>query len=171
MSELRLKPAALAFLALGALAPAAQAQDWLILQGLAVGEFWASDSGSRLLTRNQGHPGVLGVGRVFVGVAPVPGVQLVAIGEAEGGDASGGDYELYLEGLTLRLAPSRALVIEGGKILSPVGAFAPRRLSPVNPLIGEPDGYPTKYPWGVNVSGAIAAADYRIAVVRRSRRV
>ena len=69
--------------ALAMLWPApARAQEWLILQGIADAEFWASDSGSRLLTRNDGAPGVLGRVRLFAGIAPVPAVQLVALGEA-----------------------------------------------------------------------------------------
>src|SRR5205085_12100799 len=90
-------------LAVLAIAPAAEAQDWLILQGLADGEFWATDSGSFLLTRNNGHPGVLGRVRLFAGVAPGPGVQLVAIGIAKGGSAYDEDADVELEALTLRI--------------------------------------------------------------------
>lgn len=142
------------------------AQDWLVLGGVGDIEAWATDSGSRLLTRNNGHPGILGRLRVWGGIAPTPIVQLVALGSLEGGPARrGGGKALELEGVVLRVAPSRFLVIEGGKILSPVGAFGPRRLSPVNPLIDRPDTYPPTYPWGAQVSGESRVVDYRVAVV------
>lgn len=152
--------------ALAMLWPApARAQEWLILQGIADAEFWASDSGSRLLTRNDGAPGVLGRVRLFAGIAPVPAVQLVALGEAGGGTAYAGREHFDLEGLMLRIALSRAAVLEAGKLPSPVGGFAPRRLSPTNPLIGEPDAYPTSYPLAVQLSGVAGPFDYRAAVI------
>jgi hypothetical protein len=91
-------------------------------------------------------------------------MQFLAMGLAEGGSASS-EEEVYFESVTLRLAWSRALVLEGGKLLTPFGAFGPRRLSPTNPLIGEPDGYPTRYPWGGEISGSASRFDYRAAVV------
>jgi hypothetical protein len=56
-------------------------------------------------------------------------------------------------------------VVDVGKLVSPVGAFGPRRFSPTNPLLGEPDGYPTNYPWGGQISGSVSLVDYRLAVV------
>ena len=141
------------------------AQQWLVLQGIADGEIWSSDSGSRFLTRNNGNPGVVGRLRMFAGIAPSPRWQLVVLAAAEGGSAYIGDDNLEIEAATLKVAPSRALVFEAGKILSPVGAFAPRRLSPINPLIGEPDAYPSQYPLGAIVSGIAAPFDYRLAVI------
>lgn len=147
-------------------ARSAAAQDWLILGGVGDVEVWATDSGSRLLTRNDGRPGILGRLQVWGGIAPTPIVQLVALGYLEAGPARRGrGTALELEGVVLRVAPSRFLVIEGGKILSPVGAFGPRRLSLVNPLIDRPDTYPPTYPWGAQVSGESRVVDYRLAVV------
>jgi hypothetical protein len=118
-----------------------------------------------MLTHNDGHPGVLGRARLFAGIAPSRAVQLVALGALYAGTAYIGDETADLEAVSLRVTLSRALVLEGGKLLSPVGAFAPRRLSPVNPLIGEPDAYPTSYPWGGEAWGTISVLDYRFAVV------
>jgi hypothetical protein len=148
-----------------AIALPAQAQSWLILQGIAEGEAWTTDSGSLLLTRNNGHPGVVGRLQVFAGVAPVPGVQLVALVAGYGGNANPGESDVELEGLDLRLSRGTGLMLDAGKLPSPVGVFAPRRFSPVNPLIGEPDAYPTQYPWGVQLTGRSRYYDYRIAVV------
>lgn len=163
-----MSPARLLLLALAVLAGAAgplPAQDWLVFQGIVEGEFWKSDSGSRLLTRNGGHPAVLARTRVWVGLTPVSRVQLVGMLAGERGSALRGQDEAELEALFLKLAPRRALVIDAGKILSPVGAFGPRRLSTVNPLIDRPDTYGDAYPNGVQVSGVFRWLDYRAAVV------
>src|SRR5262245_33992083 len=106
----------LALVALVAGTPArASAQDWLIFQGIAETEFWASDSGSRLLTHNDGKPGVLGRFRLFAGVAPSRRVQLIGLVEAVAGSANRGEDEVELEGLVLRVSPARALTVEAGK--------------------------------------------------------
>src|SRR5262245_5519720 len=91
-----------AVLSVGATIPA-RAQDWLILQGIVDGEFWASDSGSRMLTRNEGRPGVLGAGRLFAGIAPTRNIQLVGLGAVYGGSAYVGDETFDLEGVSLRV--------------------------------------------------------------------
>ena len=161
--QAHLRLALLGVLLMGA--PPAAAQDWLVFQGVADGEFWASDSGSRLLTRNDGHPGLLGRLYLWTGVAPAARLQLVALTEMAAGSALNEDAEVSLEGLTLRYTPFRALVIEGGKLVSPVGAFGPRRFSPTNPLIGQPDAYSTAYPWAGQLSGSVSHLDYRVAVV------
>ena len=160
----RLPPFAVAVMALGA-PRCLPAQDWLVLQGVAEGEFWATDSGSRLLTRNNGQPGVLGRVHLFAGVAPARSLLILALGGAGSGTAYGDAEHFELEAFTVRATISRALVLTAGKLPSPVGGFAPRRLSPTNPLIGEPDAYPTTYPLGVQVSGALAAFDYRLGVI------
>jgi hypothetical protein len=65
----------------------------------------------------------------------------------------------------LRLAPLPLLVFDVGRFPQPVGAFAARRFSTVNPLIGRPDGYPVTYPLGAMVSGASSHVDYRAGLV------
>ena len=154
-----------ALLLVGA-APAG-AQEWLLLRGVADAEGWATDSASRLLSRNEGQFATLGSFYWLAGVAPHRKVQLVFVGEIEGGSATDEEDELEIEyqQLMLRLIPSPLAVIDAGKFPNPVGAFANRRLSPTNPLIGSPDGYAVTYPWGVQVSGTTSHFDYRAAVV------
>jgi hypothetical protein len=65
----------------------------------------------------------------------------------------------------VRFTWSEALVVDAGKMAHPVGAFAARRYSSRNPMIGVPDGYPVQYPYGVQLSGARGRVDYRAAVV------
>ena len=145
----------------------AQAQRGILLQGLLDAELWATDSGSRLLTRNDGRPAALGRLQLWGAAEPWRGFVLFAQTEVEGGAARRGEeeIELEMEQYGIRTAFSRALVLEAGKILHPVGAFASRRLSNRNPLIGAPDGYPVQYPHGVMISGSASRLDYRAAAV------
>jgi hypothetical protein len=156
---------ALALLLAGA-APA-HAQDWLVLKAIADGEAWATDSASPLLSRNEGQFATLGRFQLFVAAAVRPTLQLIFMGEIEGGDATDQQDQLGIgyDQLVLRYIPSPLLDIDVGKFPSPVGAFANRRLSTTNPLIGSPDGYAVTYPWGVAVSGATSHFDYRAAAV------
>jgi hypothetical protein len=144
-----------------------QAQRGILLQGLFDAELWATDSGSRLLARNDGRPAALGRLQLWGAAEPWRGIVLFAQSDVEAGAARRGDedVELYVEQYGIRTAFSRALVLEGGKILHPVGAFGNRRLSNRNPLIGAPDGYPVQYPHGVMISGTAARVDYRAAAV------
>jgi hypothetical protein len=94
----------------------------------------------------------------------------VAIGELESGDGRPKNEvlegtKLEIEQITLRYVHSAGLTITAGKLLSPVGTFAQRHVSTINPLIGSPDTYSVSYPWGVQVSGATLHWDYRVAVV------
>jgi hypothetical protein len=144
------------------------AQRWLFVEGLIDVEGWATDSGSRLLARNNGTPAPLGRGTLWAAVAPHPRLQVLAEGlleAANGIAANGDDIRGAVHLAELRYLPSRALVVEAGRILHPVGAFGPRRHSIRNPLIGGPDQYPVNYPWGVQVSGVVGLADYRVAGV------
>lgn len=150
------------------LAPAAvEAQRGALLQGIVDVEMWATDSASRLLARNDGRPAALGRLQLWGAVEPWRGVVLFAQGQFEGGTARMDEEkaEVYLDQFGVRIAPSRAFVLEAGKLTHPVGAFASRRFSNRNPLIGAPDGYPVQYPNGASVSGATARIDYRIAAV------
>jgi hypothetical protein len=67
--------------------------------------------------------------------------------------------------LGVRYIRSDALVVDAGRMPHPVGAFASRRYSTRNPLIGTPDGYPIEYPLGVQLSGVRGRIDYRAAVI------
>ena len=144
----------------------AYGQDWLFLEGVADGEFWATDSGSALLTRNDGHPALLGRLQLFGGVVLRPELQLLVTGELEGGKGGEeGKTEVSVDQLVLRYLHSSLLVIDIGKFPTPVGTFSNRRFSPRNPLIGSPDGFPVTYPWGVVVGGTSTRLDYRAALV------
>jgi len=137
-----------------------------ILEGIADGEAWVTDARSTLLTRNDGHPAALGRLHLWTAAEPLPGLYLFALGEVETGQATPeGGTEVFLDQLGVRYQRSHALVLEVGKLPSPVGIFAGRRFSTHNPLIGTPDGYPTTYPWGVQLSGALGRVDYRGALV------
>lgn len=144
----------------------ARAQGGVLLQGIVDGEFWATDSVSRLLTRNGGHPGALGRLTMWTAVEPWSGIVLYAQGLVEGGPAQDEqETEVYLDQLGLRYARSPEFVVDVGKMPQVIGTFASRRFSTRNPLIGMPDGYPLRYPAGVQVSGASHDFDYRAAMV------
>jgi hypothetical protein len=94
------------------------------------------------------------------------GLLVYAAGTVEGGPARHeAGTEWYTDLAGVRYTRSEALVIDAGKIAPPVGAFASRRYSMRNPLIGTPDGYPVQYPIGAQISGARGRVDYRAAVV------
>jgi hypothetical protein len=138
------------------------------VQGIADAEFWKTDSGSALLARNGGRPGALG--RVHLWGAAELGRHVVvyAAGTAEGGngrDEPEAAPEWYTDLAGVRYTQSEAFVVDAGKLTYPVGAFAARRYSTRNPLIGAPDGYPVEYPLGVQLSGAHGRVDYRAAVI------
>ena len=144
----------------------AAAQGTVLLQGLADAELWATDSGSTLLTRNHGRPGALGRLHLWGAAELGPRVVVYAAGTGEAGPARGEEgAEWYTDMAGVRVTQSRALVLDAGKMSHPVGAFASRRFSMRNPLIGVPDGYPVRYPLGVQLSGARGRVDYRAAVV------
>jgi hypothetical protein len=142
----------------------ARAQDWLLLEAVADGEAWATDSASRLLSRNEGNAAMLGRVQLFVAAAIRPTLQLIFMGEIEGGNAAE-ETDVGYDQIVLRYIVSPLAIIDVGKFPSPVGAFANRRLSTTNPLIGSPDGYAVSYPWGVLVSGTTSKVDYRAALV------
>ena len=92
------------------------------------------------------------------------------LGSIEGGSASEADgYVSELEQALLRYIPSPDLpvIVEVGRMVSPVGEFSRRYLSSVNPLIGQPDTYDVTYPVGAAVTGSIARLDYKAAIVNR----
>jgi hypothetical protein len=147
-----------------AFAAPAQAQDWLLLQGIGTVEGWGTDSASTLLSHDNGHPSFLTDLQLFAAAAVRPNLQLLAMGEYEGGTASdepGFDYDQ----LELRYIASAHLVVDIGKMPTLVGAFAYREYAPINPLVGSPDGFVVTYPWTVAVSGTATRFDYRAALV------
>lgn len=159
---MRLSAVALVFLAGGA-APA-EAQR-VALETLTDIELWETDDSSRLLARNEGRPVLAGRMHVWLSARLAESLELRTLGVAEASTAEDEDADASLELLSLWYGRSRALVVEGGKILYPIGAFAARRFSNTNPLIGAPDLYAPQYPEGVVVSGAAGALDYRAAFV------
>ena len=144
----------------------ARAQGGVLLQGILDGEFWATDSSSRLLTRNNGHPAGLARLETWAAAEPWAGVVLYAQSQVEGGPAQPESRtELYLDQIGVRYTRAPALVVDVGKMPQIVGTFAPRRFSTRNPLIVIPDGYPLQYPVGAQVSGATRHFDYRVAML------
>ena len=95
----------------------ARAQDWLVLNGIADGEAWSTDSVSPLLSRNEGEFATLGSFYLLAGVAPHPKVQLIFMGELEGGDATdeSDQWEFEYQQLMLRLMPSPLATFDIGK--------------------------------------------------------
>ena len=130
-----------------AAAPAIARAQGPMLQGVADVELWKTDDGSRLLARNEGRAATLARVNLWAAWETSGGLTLYLLGEAEGGPAEE-EAELEIEQAGVRWAPSRRLVIDAGMLTSPVGAFAGRRMSNRNPLIGAPDGYPVTYPYG-----------------------
>jgi hypothetical protein len=135
------------------------------VEALADLEMWKTDSGSILLARNHGRVAPQGRVHAWVLLNPTRNLELVTIGEMVAGYVEDERTEIELELMEARFTVGRGLAFHGGKILSPMGQFGARRFSNVNPLIGEPDLYPTQYPLGVVASGAVGSFDYRVGLV------
>jgi len=137
------------------------------VEGLFDGESWNSTGDSRLLGVNEDHPAGLGRLRLWVAGEFHDGFQGFVSALAEGGAAVGdGRSESEIEQAFLRYTfGDRRLMIEAGRILTPVGNFPRRYLSSRNPLIGVPGGYSVSYPYGVRVTGAAGMFDYSVAVI------
>jgi hypothetical protein len=147
-----------------ALAAPAGAQR-IALETLTDIELWETDDSSRLLARNEGRALVAGRMHVWLSARLAEAVELRVLGVGDVSTADDEDADGALNLLSLRYGRSRALVLEAGKILYPIGAFAARRFSHTNPLVGAPDLYAPQYPEGVVLSGAAGALDYRAAIV------
>jgi hypothetical protein len=144
----------------------AGAQRAVLVRAIADAELWATDSASTLLARNHGQPGMVGRVVVWGALELGPRVVAYAAGTLEGGNARRDHgMEWYTDMLGVRYLHSTALVADAGLMPHPLGAFASRRYSNRNPLIGVPDGYPVQYPLGVQLSGIRGPIDYRGAVV------
>lgn len=152
------------FLALLTLAAPARAQR-IALETLTDIELWETDDSSRLLARNEGRPLVAGRMHAWLSARVAESLELRVLGRADASTARSEDATASLDLLALRYGRSRALVVEGGKVLYPIGAFAARRFSNTNPLIGAPDLYVPQYPVGMIVSGAAGIVDYRVALL------
>jgi hypothetical protein len=128
-------------------------------------EGWKTDAGSALLARDSGR--LAGEARLTLwgALRPMRGLQLTAIGSAQAGTVEPKHASWEYDLLEARWTVSPSLVVNGGKILMPMGLFGARRFSYTNPVIGAPDLYPTQYPWGVNVAGRAGALDLRAAAV------
>jgi hypothetical protein len=156
------------FAAIVAAAAPVAAQQRVVVQSLVDLEAWSTHGGSRLLSRNDDRPAALGRLQLWGAGEIRHDLLIITLLEVEGGPATvEGNAGLDLHQLTLRYAPARWLALDAGRFPTPFGAFAPRRLSTSNPLIGVPDHYPTAYPWGGQISGAVGRFDYRAAVVDR----
>ena len=147
-----------------ALAPRAARAQGPLVQGVADVELWKTDDGSTLLARNEGRVAPLGRVHLWAAWELPAGVTVYALGEAEAGPAVE-EAEVGIDQAGVRWAPSRRVVLDVGMLTSPVGAFAGRRLSNRNPLIGAPDGYPVTYPLGAQLSGVLGQLDWRVAAV------
>ena len=146
-------------------AASAAAQGGSTLQATIDVEAWSTDSGSALLAKNHGRPAGLGRLRLAGATEPWPGIVAYVQAEAVGGTATEEGSEVELEQAGVRYTHSRALVVDAGIIPHIVGAFASRRSSTRNPLVGEPDGYAVLYPIGARIAGKMTYGDYRIGVV------
>lgn len=145
----------------------AHAQVPILLEGVADGEFWSTTANSNLLTRNAGRASGLARVQLWGAIEPLPGLVFYGQGAIEGGRARAAvdSWDVYGDQYGVRYILSRALVFDAGKIQPIVGAFAARRFSNRNPLIGAPDGYSLSYPLGVEVSGESHRFDYRAALI------
>jgi hypothetical protein len=132
---------------------------------LATAESWKTDGASRLLSRNDGDPLVDGQLYGWLAYQPSRALRILAIGEIYAISGHENEVDGDVEMLALRWWHDRALRIEAGKILMPIGEFASRRFANTNPLIGAPDTYIGEYPWGAEVSGAIGPVDYAASAV------
>lgn len=160
---------AVLFAGAAAVVPAVAQERWLF-QGLLDAEYWNTDEGSRLLSRDDGDRAGTGSLRLWAAGDIAPGLQGFALGSLHGGDACIEDpceTESDLEQAWLRwTVPGGArLMIEAGRILTPIGDFPRRYLSTDNPLIGIPSDYSVAYPDGMAVAGWAGLADYKVAVV------
>lgn len=135
------------------------------LETLTDVELWKTSDSSRLLARNNGD--ALAEARLHAWFRMRLGetLELRTLGRVGWTTEPGTHLVSSLEQASLRYVRSRAVVVEAGKLLYPMGTFGARRFSNTNPVIGSPDLYPFQYPFGVVASGASGSVDYRAGVV------
>ena len=159
-----------ALLLAAASSPVLSEERWTV-QGLLDAEYWQTDDGSRLLSRNEGNAAGGGRLRLWAAGDFAPWLQGFARGAFSDGVTSygveEGTVQSDLELAFLRYtAPERTgLVLEAGRLQTPVGDFSGRYLSTQNPLIGAPDNYGVEYPLGFKVWGRAGRFDYLAAEV------
>jgi hypothetical protein len=160
---------ALLVVALLTVAPRAECQLPILLEGIVDGEAWTTTPASNLLTRNGGRASTLGRLQLWGAVEPFARFVIYAQGDLEGGSGrERSESNASAEALNqygVRFTASQAFVLDAGKLQPVVGTFASRRFSNRNPLIGTPDGYTLDYPMGAMVSGETKHFDYRVAMV------
>jgi hypothetical protein len=171
-SRSALRMGAAVWLALALASSPALSQERVLVKGLLDMEIWKTDAGSRLLSTNEGDPAPAWRVRLWAAGQIHPSLQGFVLGEREGGQTGDEEEEetgVELEQAFLRYsfrAPLR-LALQAGKIPMPIGNFARRYFSDVNPLVGAPDAYGVNYPLGILVSGGISLLDYRLGVIDR----
>ena len=148
-------------------------QERWLLQGLTDAQYFDTDAGSRLLSVNGGKSTGIGTLRLWAAGDLGGGVQAFALGavvnqpDFEYGDGRVTDTSLE-QGYLRYTAPGKArLVIEAGRLVTPVGDFSSRYLPSSNPLIGQPSDYSVAYPEGLKVTGWIGRFDMMASVVNR----
>jgi hypothetical protein len=145
---------------------AASAQGRVLLEGALEVETWLTDDGSRLLARNEGSLAPLGRLYLWGAVEPVDRLQVYAVAEGTWGyESDEAELGAELEQLAVRWTARPALVVDAGRISSPMGVFGNRRFATQNSVIGVPDVYPVSYPRGVQLSGQVGRVDYRVAAI------
>jgi len=165
----RLRPAL--FVAAGALllAPLSGtlAEERVRVQGLFDAEVWKTDTGSTLLSKNEGDTAPEERLTLWVAAEITPGLQAFFLGQTITGKAYG--EGTYTEGqqafLRYSFKTPLRLRMEAGRITAPLGSFARRHFSSQNPLIGAPDTYDVSYPLGFQVEGSAKRFDYHAAVI------
>lgn len=151
--------------------PVACARDWYLVEGILDAEVYDTDTGSPVLARNDGDLAVLGRLQLWTAFQLSPTLQFYARSEFEADNFDGsGDVDSDLEQVALRYTRLSApwLMIEAGKILSPMAAYTERQLSTQNPLIGQPYLYTAAYPWGAKIVGSAGWFDYQAAWINPS---
>ena len=144
--------------------------DSIVARGLQDLEAYNTDGDSLLLSRNAGATAGYGRLQLFAAAEFAPGFQGVAVYQVEGGKASVEEgVQAGLQQGFLRYVASGSvhLMVDAGRIVMPIGNFARRYPSNVNPLIGAPTSYDVSYPEGIVVNGKVSLFDYRVAVINR----
>src|SRR3989441_3215395 len=148
----------------------ARCDERVLVGGLLDAEFWKTDDGSRLLSRNGGEAAPAARLRLWAASEFLPRLQGFILGELESGKTSDeGETVHELEQAYLRYSfrPPLRLIVEAGQLVTPIGNFSRRYLSSVNPLIGSPDNYSLSYPLGLHVRGQASRLDFSVALLDR----
>jgi hypothetical protein len=95
------------------------------VDALVVAEAWKTDSGSRLLARNDGDLAVQGYVYGWAVLRASRTVEIRAVGSVAAGNLADESVEVYGDQLSLRFLPARALVLEGGRCSCPWASSAP----------------------------------------------